>query len=274
MGYKLQIFDDKAPTLRREVHIPDAKAEEIRSNEGTAVSIIRAIIGEYESVGELKYHRTFLGHKYLLDLNDKNQAMGEIQRDFMLHGTYEPETSKIVEEVVKEGDVAVDVGASIGLFTMLLAKQVGAKGKVYSIEPTSNQFPYLQENIKLNGYQDRVIAINKAAYDKVAGNESFKINLGQEGEVEAVVLDDILPEKVDFIKIDVDGAEPHVLKGLIKTIERNPQLKMVIEYYPEYIKNLGNDPKEMIDILDKYFDYKRIDGEFDETHFNYYCVRK
>ena len=74
--------------------------------------------------------------------------------------------------------------------------------------------------------------------------------------------------------MDIDGSEPRALKGLIKTFERNPQLKMVIEYYPECIEKCGNNPQDMMDILDKYFTYEKIEGDYTDTYWNYICKRK
>lgn len=216
------------------------------------------------------------GHKFLVKINEPNQGMNEIIQDLILRKEYEPETTKLVKDHVKECDTVVDVGASIGHFALSLARQVGASGKVIAIEPTKNQFPYLLENIKLNGYTN-IEALNIGAAD-VNETIDLQVNAGSRFPLECRVLDEILPEKVDFIKIDVDGSEPRVLKGLVKTFERNPQLKMIIEYYPKYQKRLGNEPKEMIEILDKYFNYDKIEGDYggneENPYWNYFCIRK
>mgnify|MGYP001562306374 FL=1 len=241
-----------------------------------------------------KRERFFLmdGHKFSKPFADgTNQAMREIIADYQVYvdkdRLWEPETTKIVKESVKEGDICVDVGASVGYFTLLFSRQVGKTGKVYSFEPTDNQFVYLNKNVELNGYQDRVKTYNLAAWDKDEDNlvrrdaekisenpARIQVNAGYNKPIRGIVLDDILPEKVDFIKIDVDGSEPKVLKGLIKTIERNPQLKLVVEYYPECIKKLGNDPKGITDVLDKYFDCEVIKGDYGPEYWNYFCTRK
>src|SRR3990167_3189332 len=226
------------------------------------------------------------GHEFSRRISgDSNKAMAEIIEDYRIYGQqdriWEPETTKIVKEQVKPGDVCVDVGASIGYFTLLFARQVGKDGQVYAFEPTGNQFTYLTRNVSINGYTDIVKSYKLAAWDKIEHNlirkgseesgSKIQANAGFENELEGAVLDDVLPERVDFIKIDVDGSEPRVLKGLIKTIERNKNLKMVIEYYPKCIEELGNDPKEMIDILDRYFTYEQIPNDYGDGYWNYYC---
>ncbi len=252
------------------MYLPVVKTDEILNTTDTAINFSRAIVMPVliHPVYPNQFVREFKGHKFWLKFVE-DKAMNEILQDFLGHGEYEPHTTKLVQDNVKPDDVCVDVGASIGYFTLLFAK-LGKE--VYSIEPTRNQFEFLKENVNLNGYRDKVKLFNLAASDKKE-NLHIQANSSQD-HMNAVPLDSILPKKVDFIKIDVDGSEPKVLKGLVKTIERNPQLKMVIEYYPSYIEKLGNKPQDMLDILDKYFTYTRVEGEFDETHWNYYCVRK
>ena len=273
MTHFIEIYDDSLPEWGRGMRLPAQVVSEIFANPIKAIDFARAVVGKYER-GEKanEYYKIMDGHKFLLKIDEKNQAMKEILDNMLLIGEYEPYSTKLVKEIVKEGDVAVDIGASIGHFTMLLARQVGKTGKVYSIEPTNNQFPYLLENIKANGYEDRVEALQIAAWDK---NEIVKpqVNAGHEGEIQGRVLDDLLPERVDFVKMDTDGAEPRVLKGLEKTIERNPQLQMVIEYYPKYVQNLGGRIEDVDEILDKYFIKEKI-GDYGETYWNYYCKHR
>ena|SRR3990167_8027076 len=222
--------------------------------------------------------------------NDDNQAIKEIINDYFVHilqnRTYEPETMKVIKDNIKEGDICVDVGASIGYVTLNIAKHMGNTGHLYSYEPTDNQFKYLEKNIEINGFKDKVEAFSLAAWDKEENNfvrrddesdnkNKIQTNAGiDRTKLRGIILDDVLPEKVDFIKMDIDGSEPRALKGLIKTFERNPQLKMVIEYYPECIEKCGNNPQDMMDILDKYFTYEKIEGDYTDTYWNYICKRK
>jgi hypothetical protein len=126
---------------------------------------------------------------------------------------------------------------------------------------------------------DNVHPFKMAAWDK---EEPTFVPVNAEGSnriwANGIRVDELLKsegvEKVDFIKCDVDGAEPQVLKGLIKTFENNPNLKMVFEYYPKYIKMAGGDPLEVLRIIDKYFTYKKIDGDYGDGYWNLYCVRK
>jgi len=80
--------------------------------------------------------------------------------------------------------------------------------------------------------------------------------------------------KVDFVKIDVDGPEPEVLQGMIRTFKRNPKMKMIVEFYPKYIKGAGCSPEKFMEILNKYFTYTVIPDDYTEGCWNYFCTRK
>ena len=80
--------------------------------------------------------------------------------------------------------------------------------------------------------------------------------------------------KVDFIKMDIDGAEPWAFLGLEKIIQMNPKIKMICEFYPKYIKSAGGDPDFFKNKLLKYFDIEIIDGDYGNGYWNYLCLPK
>lgn len=277
--YAIQVKNSDLPRFQPFIHLPEDKAEGIRTDDDAAINFARAVVAKYEADPNdpQRFFKLLKGNKFLIDLKNTDPAMKDITMDLLLHGEYEPHTTKLVESLVKPGDVCVDVGASIGYFTLLFAKLSGPTGQVFAFEPTQNQYPYLVENIKQSGYASHVQAFNLGAWS--AGAEiKGKVNVGQTEKINVVALDSLLTNpiqrKVDFIKIDVDGAEPEVLRGLERTIQANPQLKMVIEYYPKYIKNLGLDPQAMLDFLDQYFTFEKIEGDYNEDYYNFFCTRK
>lgn len=213
------------------------------------------------------------GVKLLIDAQEPDYHFRRILEDYSSLSEYEPNTVKVLRENIKKDDVVLDIGASIGILSLTMAEL--AK-QVYSIEPTPACFHYLCENVKLNG-KSNIFPIHVGAWDT---NALIRVQqrLKRPFWANGVVLDDLLEKlgvlKVDFIKMDIDGPEPRALKGLIRTIERNPQMKMVCEFFPKYIRDAGNNPQEMVDILDKYFTYSVIEGDYGNGCWNYFCVRK
>lgn len=141
---------------------------------------------------------------------------------------------------VKKGDVFVDVGAHIGCYTIQAAKLAKT---VVTVEAHPDNFSILKRNIELNNFSN-VIALNIGAWsskDKLklniseaSGSHSF-INAFGFGsiEIDTYPLDEVLINfgirKVDWIKIDVEGAEFEVLNGLKETLKQKP--KLIIELW-------------------------------------------
>jgi FkbM family methyltransferase len=169
----------------------------------------------------------------------------------------------------KEGDTVIDIGAHIGRYTITSSKQVGNTGKVLAIEADPDNFQLLKRNIALNNLTN-VIPLNYAVF-----SERTKIKLYEQSasakynsvmltraaktknyvEVDADTLDSILERngvnQVNWIKIDVEGAEFEVLKGSAKTLS-NENISLLIE-----IHNI-EDPRHYDNIVDflKYHNYE------------------
>jgi len=157
----------------------------------------------------------------------------EVFRDQVYEQFYSP----------KKGDTVIDIGANVGAFTVRAAKLVGDKGMVIAIEPEPRNLVLLQQNIKQNNLNN-VKIVKKAIWDKptkirlylseFSGGHSIKENATAKNyiEVEADCLDNIISElelnHIDFIKLDVEGAELEALKGAEKTLAY-PGLGLCIE---------------------------------------------
>ena len=151
--------------------------------------------------------------------------------------TYEAASKKYFN--LKEG-VFVDIGANVGRYTILQGRKL-KKGRVVAIEPAPIDFKILNKNIKLNHLKN-VTSVKVACSDK-KGKADFW--LGAEGNgtahslteikdrskkisVKTDTLDNVMEElnieKVDLIKIDVEGAEPSIFRGASKTLENHPTI--------------------------------------------------
>lgn len=171
-------------------------------------------------------------------------------------GDYEPFLKSHFKKHINLGDTVLDIGANIGLHTLYFAELAGAKGKVIAFEPVPANFKKLRANIELNQFkniQPENIALgHKNETIKIAADEnstnpgSFNL-FDREGENEIIckIGDEILNnEKIDFIKIDVEGYESHVIDGLFETIKKN-RPKIIFEYDPNYQLKTGL-PKDYI----------------------------
>ena len=217
------------------------------------------------------YTHELAGHKLMMWDGEKDISIRNILKEYRDIKEWEPKTTERIHELCKD-KVCIDIGASIGPLTLQMCK---VAKQVIAIEPTERCFKYLCQNLGLNGYKN-CIPLRMAAWDK---NEVVKmpINDPMPNYVNGICLDDWLEKegitKVDFIKMDVDGSEPRVLQGLVRTFERNPQLKMIIEYYPLYILGGGQDPDLFMQILSKYFTWEIIPDDFSEHCWNLLCTR-
>lgn len=167
---------------------------------------------------------------------------------------YEPNLIAGLRRFLRPGMICMDIGANVGLFSLFMAKRVGNGGKVYAFEPTSETFQRLQKNIALNA-QLNIIAENVAVTEQ-PGKVEFHVGppelcvFNSIGEVvhpsakagrftrvlvPAITMDDYCAvhniNRVDCVKIDVEGAELQVLKGMIRVLKENPRVVLFIEFY-------------------------------------------
>jgi FkbM family methyltransferase len=147
---------------------------------------------------------------------------------------YEPRVCAAILRLVKPGYFCADVGAHIGYMTLLMTKLVGERGRVYSFEALSENAQVLERNVALNGWQKRVDVENRAVSDRSQtecvmhrGRTTFESSLiGSESAdsftVPATALDDYFAyrSQLDFIKMDIEGAEARAMRGMEKVLQR------------------------------------------------------
>lgn len=168
----------------------------------------------------------------------------------------------LFRRTIKSGMNVVDVGANVGVYTLISGSLVGETGRVYSFEPTPRIFDLLEANIGMAGLHERVEARRMAVSDE--GGKKLRLKLfkstrnntlfGDDGgecvdsvEVETVKLDEALRgRKIDFVKIDAEGAEPFILRGMREIIRDNPQIIVVIEFAATHLLRAGVDPEGFI----------------------------
>jgi FkbM family methyltransferase len=193
-----------------------------------------------------------LGHILFLDRDD-SMALS-------LNGIYEPIETNVVIENVNLGDTILDIGANIGYYSLLFANLVGSEGKVYAFEPDPESFRLLEKNIRENSCE----AI--FPYQKAVSNENAEITLYLDRfnnldhtifessdyrnavSISAVRLDDFFEEDlhVDFIKMDIQGAEGLALEGMKSLLDRNKQIKILTEFWPTGLSKAGIQPERFL----------------------------
>jgi FkbM family methyltransferase len=188
----------------------------------------------------------------------------------------------------KQGDIVVDVGAHIGKYTIIASKRVGPNGKVIAIEADPDNFDLLNRNIQLNKLSN-VIALNYAVYSKeeriklylpsgggggleesssytkyntimsdraAHGNEKFEVNANT---LDYLLLSNMIKqEEVNWIKIDVEGAEYEVLKGAKDIISKCSDITLLIEIHNLSAGNSLYKPvREFLSLYNLKIDFER-----------------
>lgn len=184
----------------------------------------------------------------------------------MAMARYEPGTTRLFQETIKPGMVVVDIGAHVGYYTLLAAKQVGPTGKVYAFEPEQDNHALLLKNIRMNGYNN-VVAARMALSDRagtstlyLTGLDSGRHSMYHHGlpergsaPVETTTLDSFLASeewpRVDLVKIDVEGAEVAVLDGMTRLMGKSAGLKLIIEFNPALLQDGGVAPLGFLERL-------------------------
>ena len=209
---------------------------------------------------------TIDGNKLYLDSSDSLRL--SVKKEF------EPQTTDLIQKNIFSGNIVVDIGANIGFFTLIMANGVKKEGKVFSFEPELENYKLLSKNVKENNLQN-IILENKAVGNKNGSTEMYlaskENNIYSQSmhrifsskivsqnstpiTIKIIKLDDFfekldLIKKIDLIKIDVEGAEFDVLKGMDKILDSNKDLKIIMEFSLENLQDFGSKPDEVLDFL-------------------------
>lgn len=177
------------------------------------------------------------------------------------YGFREP-AARMMQSLLEPGDVFIDGGANIGLFTVLAAASVGRHGRVIACEPSPATMALLRANVELNGFdwvQAREVALAEApgrlrmqVFDPGSGFSSFApATGGSEVEVEVTTLDELagaVLEQVKLVKLDVEGAELRALRGAARLLD-GPRPDFIIELEPEHLQRQGGSAAEVQELF-------------------------
>jgi|ERR1043166_1210092 FkbM family methyltransferase len=199
------------------------------------------------------------GHKMFL--NGCDDLSAQVFLNF-----FEVTETRLVSRMIRRGDVVLDIGANIGFYTLLFARLVGDSGRVYAFEPDPTNFALLEKNVRANGYKN-VELVRKALADEngktrlyLAKNNRGMHRLyqprrgGKSVEVDVVRLDDYFAAdhtRINFVKMDVEGAESAVLRGMSALLRKN-RATMLLEFAPYAIKECGAEPEALLQMVRGY----------------------
>ncbi len=239
---------------------------------------LRGNLSKYKPLRELIYK---IGEK---DIKNKYLVVKMLSEDYFLlvntmdhwskgpitWGRVETPEDKFIKKIIRKGNTVFDIGAHWGGFSIFFGKLVGETGKVYSFEPSSINFRYLKKNVCINNLK-KVIRIYKYAVgneekliklalaESSSGHNSIvrdDISVKRYEEVKQISLDNFVNnnsiDKINFIKIDVEGYELEVLKGFEKNLKRLKDLWLFVEYSPGFMEE--NKALELLDFFKYHFD--------------------
>jgi len=203
-----------------------------------------------------------------------------IQRDIFFN-LYERRECQLIRRHIKPGDTCFDIGANVGFYATQFSTLVANSGKVHVFEPDGRNVQKLRRNLELNHLQDRV-TVNQTAVSSQTGVASFSLtspeNTGwgritsdsgiQTIEVPTVTLDDYVKangiEKIDFMKIDIEGHEFGLFEGARNCFQRKIPRKVLIEYCGYTLDRQGRSVTEYLDFFARY-GYQPIELNLDRV---------
>jgi FkbM family methyltransferase len=182
--------------------------------------------------------------------------------------TYEAENFEFLSKSCKPGAVIIDIGAHIGLFSVIASQVTGKTGKVYAFEPAPSTYALLQKTVGIN-HAEQVIETFQKAVGKETGKITFFVSDDQADNSNSLVnykadrslhgidvavtsIDNFVKEKnitsLNFIKIDVEGAEYDTLRGAADTF-RNLKPVCIVAIHPEPITAKGDKLEDIYDFI-------------------------
>src|ERR1700728_19222 len=192
-------------------------------------------------------------------------------------GTYESEVIRALEQTVQSNWVVFDIGAHIGYFALLLSKLVGPRGKVFAFEPFPENFRALEENVRMNDCRN--VVLENRAVAAASGSVNLKSNDSDrltytsslvDGrpliDVQAVSLDDYtasLNERIQFVMMDVEGAEAAVLKGMRSILQRDFPI-LLIELHG--FEQQGQSHPALPELRSMDYGFRYLDGPGAQAH--------
>jgi len=218
-----------------------------------AMALLRLVKGNYMRV-------TIDDHPFTVDLRDKIVSFM-----ILFYREYDVEEATVLRRLIRPGDRVVDVGAHIGYYSVLLGLGTGTGGRVLSLEPHPDNNACLARNVADNALEG-VVRIERVAAGAASGEATLFESGRNRGDnrmyssddlptrsfsVPVRAVDDLVADwdRVDLIKMDIQGFEPAAILGMRETLSRNAGIILLTEFWPYGIKQAGSEPQAMLETL-------------------------
>ena len=211
-----------------------------------------------------------------LHLDERTES---VNAESLTDGNYEADEIRFMERFVRPGDTFLDLGANVGFVSCQAARWVGDKGQVFAFEPDRLNFRLLRRNLRTN--RSGVVEAVRAAVSESNGTITLHrslVNCGDhriygveagkrvEEQVRTIQLDDYLESRasrVDFVKMDVQGAESLVVRGMQRILAENrDHITLLVEWWPHGLERAGSSPAELAELFSRHgLNFWTLDGE-------------
>lgn len=193
-----------------------------------------------------------------------HQKQDTLSSSLYYYNKHEPFETSLFQNLINKGNIVVDIGAHIGYYSLLASTLVGKTGKVFAFEPDPSNLRLLHQNVTSNKLTN-VRVIDKAVTnsckqlkfyisgDNKGDNRLFPYkHLDKSISIESITLDSHFPKSnnhIDFIKIDIQGAEVKALLGMPKILKNNPNIILMLEFWPYGFAQNSTSAVQLLDIL-------------------------
>ena len=193
-----------------------------------------------------------------------------ISKELLRYKTHESASTKILRKLLSKGMNCLDLGSNIGYYATIESKLIGNSGKVYAMEPIPRNFNLLKQNIKVNNLK------NVQPFNMAASNYDGQINLylsnksnlcsaiktdtllNQTITRKATTVDSFLeteniqPENINLLRMDVEGYETKILEGAKNLLEHSKNITLFIEFHTAIIKSQGINLEDTFGLIEDY----------------------
>lgn len=187
----------------------------------------------------------------------------------LLDGEWEPEETRLFARLIQPGDTVMDLGAHLGVFTLIAAVATGATGKVHAFEPNPRFAGLLQRSLAVNGLAGHSQVHNMAIGAEeglaalmfshawgggghLAVSPTEGLNGGEMVQCRVAALDDLFPDpafQVHLMKMDVEGTESRAVRGMWNLLARSPRAQVMFEFAPVMLAAQGSSAAELVQLF-------------------------